>query len=202
MTDNDLDALLTEARPQLSEPSAALARLSAKEAFATTAKATAPKRRWRRPGILVPLGIGALALSAATIYGAYQLSFPPFVQTEPGVERVTEPISLDYTTDKGTLLDCDLYIEFTDVTRSQREALNALSGDAKWKGFGQSTYDGLPESNRATQNGPEPLWSDRVSEAVYAEALASIPGLKMHADPGTPSIHGSTTRCGYPEGQR
>lgn len=202
MTDNDLDALLTEARPSASEPASALSRLIANEALTAATKAKAPKRRWVRPGIAVPAGIGAVVLSAATTYGAYQLSIPPFVETEPGVERVNEPISLDYTTDKGTVLDCDLYLEFTDVTQAQRDALNALSSDAKWQGFGQSTYDGLPDANRATQNGPEPLWSERVNEAVNKEALATIPGLQLRADPGTPSIHGSTTRCDYPEGQR
>ena len=73
----------------------------------------------------------AVALSAATTYGAYQLSIPPFVETEPGVERVLEPISVDYTTDKGTVLDCDLYVEFTDVTQAQRDALNAMSSSPK-----------------------------------------------------------------------
>lgn len=203
VTENDLDELLSTARPQVSVASAAIARLMTKEVFESHAKsASSPERRWRRARILALVGAGAVALSAATTYGAYQLSIPPFVQTEPGVERVTEPISLDYTTDRGTVLDCKLYIEFTDVTGAQRAALNALGHDPKWRGFGQRTYDSLPATNRATQNGPESLWNDRVNEAVYAEAMASIPGLQFHAGPGTPSIHGSTIRCEYPEGQR
>jgi hypothetical protein len=202
MNEQDLDLLLADARKDATAPSAALARLVAAEALDQGAEKSKLSRRWLRRGMLVPVGIGAIALSAATTYGAYQLSIPPFVETEPGVERVSEPISVDYTTDKGTVLDCDLYVEFTDVTQAQRDALNAMSSSPKWDGFGQQTYDNLPAANRKTQNGPEPLWSERVTEAVYAEALDSIPGLKLRASDGTPSIYGATTRCEYPEGQR
>jgi hypothetical protein len=202
MNEHDLDLLLADARKDATAPSAALARLVATESIAQGTQKVTPTHRWLRRGFLVPVGIGAIALSAATTYGAYQLSIPPFVESEPGVERVAEPISVDYTTDKGTVLACNLYLEFTDVTQAQRDALNGLSESPKWDGFGQRTYDALPAANRATQNGPEALWADRVSEAVYEEAVASIPGLKLRAAAGTPSIHGSTTRCEYPEGQR
>jgi hypothetical protein len=202
MNEQDLDLLLADARKDATAPSAALARLVAADAIDQGAQKFKPSRRWLRRGMFVPVGIGAIALSAATTYGAYQLSIPPFVETEPGIERVVEPISVDYTTDKGTVLDCDLYVEYTNVTQAQRDALNAMSSSPKWDGFGQRTYDSLPATNRKTQDGPEPLWSERVTRAVYAEALESIRGLKLRASDGTPSIHGATTRCEYPEGQR
>ena len=202
MNDDDLDRLLADARKDATAPSDALARLIAAEAVEQRTKKSKLSRRWLRRGMLVPVGVGAVALSAATTYGAYQLSIPPFVTTEPGVERVSEPISVDYTTDKGTMLDCDLYVEFSDVTQAQRDALNAMSSNPRWDGFGQRIYDRLPAANRKTQNGPEPLWSERVTEAVYAEALEEIPGLTMRSSDDTASINGATTRCEYPEGQR
>lgn len=202
MNEHDLDLLLGDARKDATGASAALARLVAAEAVDQATEKSKLSRNWPRWRMVVPVGIGAVALSAATTYGAYQLSIPPFVETEPGVERVSEPISVDYTTDQGTVLDCDLYVEFTNVTQAQRDALNAMSSNPRWDGFGQRTYDGLPAANRKTQNGPEPLWSERVTEAVYAQALGSIPGLKLQASDDTASIHGATTRCEYPEGQR
>lgn len=202
MNEHDLDLLLEDARKDATAASAGLARLVAAEAVDQATKKSKLSRPWPRWRIVVPVGIGVVALSAATTYGAYQLSIPPFVGIEPGVERVTEPISVDYTTDKGTVVDCDLYVEFTNVTHGQRDALNAMSSNPRWDGFGQRTYDRLPAANRRTQNGPEPLWSERVAEAVTAEALGSIPGLKLQASNDTASIYGTTTRCEYPEGQR
>ncbi len=59
---------------------------------------------------------------------------PTVSATEPaGVERVDQPISVDYRTDAGTVLDCDLYLEFRDVTADQRVSLNALSKDSMWQ---------------------------------------------------------------------
>ena len=143
-----------------------------------------------------------MAVLGAGTYAAYQLSIPPFVGLEPGVERVTEPIAVDYRTDAGTVLDCDLYLKFRDVTPEQRLSLNELSKDPMWRGFGQRIYDSLPAKNRAVQDGPEELWTVRVDARVYAEALDSTPGLTFHGPPGSPSLQGSTTRCEYPEGQR
>lgn len=202
MNEHDLDLLLADARRDATAPSASLARLIAAEAVDQGIEKSKQSRLWLRRGVIVPVGIGALALSAATTYGAYQLSIPPFVGTEPGVERVSKPISVGYTTDKGTVLDCALYLEFTNVTQTQRDALNAMSSSPKWTGFGQRIYDGLPAANRRTQNGPEPLWSEQVTEAVYADALESVPSLELRADDDTASIQGATTRCEYPEGQR
>lgn len=202
MNEHDLDLLLADARKDATAPSAALSRLVAAEAIEQAAENSTPMRGWPRRGILVPVGIGAVALSAATTYGAYQLSIPPFVTTPSGVERVSDPIPVNYTTDAGTVLECDLYLEFADVTQAQREALNALGSSSVWEGFGQSIYDRLPVANRAVQDGPEPLWVERVRVRVYEEALQSIPGLKARAAEGTPRLQGATTRCEYPEGQR
>jgi hypothetical protein len=152
--------------------------------------------------VLVPVALGLVALTGAGTYAAYQLSIPPYVETGPGVDRVEDPIPVDYTTDAGTVLDCNLYLEFRDVSAAQRARLNAMSKDAVWRGFGQRVYDALPEENRAVQDGPEPLWSERVDERVTAEALRENPGLTFRGPAGSPSLEGSTTRCEYPDADR
>ena len=202
MQDDDLDLLLDHARRDASTLTAERSRQVAYEiASRQRAKATTWRRRLRA-GVVVPAGVGVMAVMGAGTYAAYQLSIPPFVATEPGVERVTEPIAVDYRTDAGTILDCDLYLEFRDVTPAQRLSLNELSRDPMWRDFGQRTYDSLPAKNRAIQDGPEELWADQVNEKVYAEALTSTPGLTFRGPTGSPSLVGSTTRCDYPEGQR
>ena len=202
MTDDELDLLLADAKREASAEAAAFSRLVAAETVEQASAKPARRRRWLRKGILVPVGIGVVALSGAGTFGAYQLSIPPFVGLEAGVERVLDPIALTYTTDAGTVLDCKMYLEFTDVTEAQREALNSLSTDPLWRDFGQTVYEGLPAKSRAIQSGPEEVWSARVEQRVFDEAMASAPGLQLRADDGTPSIHGWTISCEYPQGQR
>ena len=202
MTDDELDLLLADAKREASAEAAVFSRLVAVEAVEQPSTKPESRRRWLRKGIVVPMGIGVLALSGAGTFGAYQLSIPPFVGLEAGVERVLEPIALPYTTDAGTVVDCTMYLEFTDVTEAQREALNSLSADPIWRDFGQEVYDGLPAESRAIQSGPEEVWSARVEQRVVDEAVASAPGLQLRADEGIPSIHGWTIRCEYPQGQR
>ncbi len=202
MHDDDLDLLLDHARRDASTRTVERSRQVAHEIAARHLGKARTGRRWLRAGVLLPVGAGLAAVMGAGTYAASQLSIPPYVATEPGVERVTDPIAVDYRTDAGTVLDCDLYLEFRDVTPAQRLSLNELSKDPEWRGLGQRTYDALPAKNRAVQDGPEELWSDRINETVYAEALRSTPGLTFRGPTGDPSLVGSTTRCDYPEGQR
>ncbi|MGD9962168.1 MAG: hypothetical protein AB7I40_23210 [Nocardioides sp.] len=202
MNDEDLDVLLGGARQGVSESTAALGRLVAVEAAQTHGPGARSRPRWLRVGVLAPAGIGILALTGAGTLAAYQLSVPPFVSTEPGVERVTDPIPVNYTTDAGTVLECGVWLEFRNVSDAQRANLNAMATDPRWEGFGQRVYDALPEKNRAVQDGPEPLWSERVDDQVYAEALRANPGLAFRGPADGPSLVGSTTRCEYPGAER
>jgi hypothetical protein len=202
MQDDELDLLLRHARCDASSVTAERSRQVAYEIASRQHVKATTRRRRLRAGVLVPAGVGFMAVMGAGTYAAYQLSIPPFVATEPGVERVTEPIAVDYRTDAGTVLDCDLYLEFRDVTPEQRLSLNDLSKNPMWRGFGQRTYDSLPTKNRAVQDGPEEVWAARVNEKVYAEALGSTSGLTFRGPTGSPSLVGSTTRCDYPEGRR
>ena len=202
MNDEDLDVLLDGARQRASEPATALSRLVAVEAAQTHGPRARSWHRRLRVGVLAPAGIGVLALTGAGTLAAYQLSVPPFVSTEPGVERVTDPIPVDYTTDAGTVLDCGLWLEFRNVSDAQRANLDAMATDPMWQGFGQRVYDALPEQNRAVQDGPESLWSERVNEQVYAEALRANPGLTLRGPADGPSLVGATTRCEYPGAER
>lgn len=195
MTDDDLDVLLDGAHQGVSEPAAALGRLVAVEVAQTHCPRPRSRPRWMRVGILAPVGIGILALTGAGTVAAWQLSVPPFVSTEAGVERVTDPIPVNYTTDAGTVLQCGVWLEFRNISDAQRANLNAMATDPMWEGYGQRVYDALPEKNRAAQYGPEPLWSEMVDDQVYTEALRANPGLAFRGPADGPSLVGSTTRC-------
>lgn len=202
MNDDELDLILRKSAPQLTMAAATLSRSVAGQALPPTAIRAAQRRRRFRTRVLVPVAVGAALLTGAGTLKAYQMSIPPYVGLEPGVERVTEPIRLTYTTDAGTVLDCQVYLEFTNVRPEQRAGLNALAELPLWTGFGQSVYDSLPADSRAQQDGPEETWMDRVSHRIYVEASAAVPHLMLNASGAVPSVHGLTTRCDYPQGQR
>ena len=202
MHDEELTALLERAKEHVSPAASTIGgRLAAEVAERELGRRWSP-RRWARKGILIPVGMGVLAFSGAGTYAAYQLTIPPYVATEPGVERVSNPVPVNYRTDAGRRIDCLAYLEFRDVTPLQRRQLDALSTDGDWSGYGQRIYDGLPGAHRQAQDGPEPMLADRVDDDLYARALQAAPGVAFRTDDGTPSIVGATIRCTYPDGIR
>lgn len=120
--------------------------------------------------------------------------------TEPGVERVSNPVPVNYRTDAGRRIDCLAYLEFRDVTPLQRRQLDAMSANGDWSGYGQRMYDRLPAANRQAQDGPEPMLADRVDDDLYTRALQAAPGVAFRTTDGTPSIVGATIRCTHPDG--
>lgn len=200
MHDEELTALLERAKKHVSPAASTIGgRLAAEVAERQLGRRWSP-RGWARKGILIPVGIGVLAFVGAGTYAAYQLTIPPYVATGPGVERVSDPIAVNYRTDAGRRIDCLAYLEFRDVTPIQRRQLNAMSTNGNWSGYGQRIYDRLPAANRQVQDGPEQLLGDRVFVDLYAHALKAAPGVAFRTHDGTPSIEGGTIRCTYPDG--
>lgn len=200
MHDEELTALLEHAKEDVSPAAATIGGRLAAEVAEQELRSRWSPRRWARKGILIPVGIGVLAVTGSGTYAAYQLTIPPFVATEPGVERVSDPIPVNYRTDAGRRIDCLAYLEFRDVTAVQRRQLNAMKAKGNWSGYGQRVYDRLPAANRQVQDGPETMLADRVNVDLYARALKAAPGVGFRTADGTPSIEGATIRCTYPDG--
>lgn len=198
MEDRELDALLLQARPSASEEATASARELASD-IASGGRSGAGSRRcrWRRT-VIVPLGIGALALAGAGTVTAYQLNVPPFQGLEPGLERTTHGVPFEYRTDAGTHVACQAFVEFRDVTDLQRKQINAMSTDTDWSGYGQQMYNALTLKQRSVQNGPGPT-GDAVLADLDQRALRAAPGTTMHVDHG-PTITGGAISCSYPDG--
>jgi hypothetical protein len=152
----------------------------------------------------VSVGVGLLALTGAGTYSAYQLSVPPFVATGPDVQRVEQPVPVNFATDSGLRVTCGWWAEFKNVTAAQRDQLNAMSTDGDWQGYGQRMYDDLPPSDRAASNWPGDGFSERIGADLSARALADAPGLTREAASTSaqdPVLTGSTFRCEYPDGR-
>lgn len=202
MQDEELTTLLERAKEHVSPAASTIGgRLAAEVAEHQLGRRWSP-RSWARKGIVIPVGIGVLAFTGAGTYAAYQLTIPPYVATEPRVERVSDPVPVNYRTDAGRRIACLAYLEFRDVTPLQRRQLNAMSTDGSWNGYGQRIYDRLPVAHRQSQDGPEPMLADRVDVDLYARALEAAPGIAFRTADGAPSIEGATIRCSYPDGIR
>lgn len=203
MRDDDLDSILDEPQAALAASTVALAREVAMEAIQTSGERRS-RRRFIRLRILVPAGVGLVALTGAGTYSAYQLSVPPFVETGPGVQRVEKPVPVDFVTDSGLRVECGWWAEFSNATPLQRDQLEAMSTDHDWKGYGQQMYDRLPSPDRTSRDWPGERFSALVGADLSARALAAAPGLTRETVSTSPQdavLAGWTFRCGYPNGR-
>ncbi len=204
MHDDELEHIFESTNRPLTTSAVALAREVASEA-AQNAVQRRPRHRFRRIGILAPVGLGLVALMGAGTYAAYQLSVPPFVETGPGVERVDKPVPIDFVTDSGLRVNCDWWAEFSNVTALQRDQLNAMSTNHDWRGYGQAIYEALPARARAARDWPDETFGKRIEEDLASRALAAAPGLTRGSasSGGKDSVlTGSTLHCEYPDGRR
>jgi hypothetical protein len=200
--DDALDHIFDTTNRPLTASAVVLAREVASE-VAQNSLQRRPRSRFRRIGILAPVGLGLVALTGAGTYAAYQLSVPPFVETGPGVERVDKPVPIEFVTDSGLRVSCGWWAEFSNVTPFQRDQLNAMA-NRDWRGYGQGRYDELPARDRAARNWPGGTFGNRVAKDLAARALAATPGLtRGSAASGDADsvLTGSTLRCDYPDGR-
>ncbi len=196
MDDHQLDALLLAARPDASADAETTSQCLAQEVrTGRGVRSGAVGRRWRS-AVVIPVGVAALALTGAGTVTAYQLSIPPFVGLDPGVERTTEGVPVNFRTDDGTEISCQAFVEFRDVTDQQRQQINDMVRSTDWTGYGQRTYDALPPARRSMDTAPGPI-GGRVMPDLYQRALDAAPGTSLRSHDGDPTVTGGTIRCTY-----
>jgi hypothetical protein len=143
-----------------------------------------------------------VALTAAGTLTAAQLNRPPFQTLEPGVQRIEEPIPLDYVTAAGKDVQCQAFLEFRNLTDDQVEAARTYVADRNWSGFGQRSYD----TARRTATPTTVDSVDReLGEVIYQELLDTardaVPGAGVgNPDATGPNYNGHSMYC--PTGQR
>lgn len=196
MEDQELNDLLLQARPSASGDAEVIARQLAGETTSGHRKtAGRPRRRWRKR-LIIPIGVGALALAGAGTVAAYQLSVPPFQTVPQGLERTTDGVPVKYRTDAGTRVSCQAFVEFRDVTDLQRKQVNAMITDTSWSGYGQRMYNQLPTKLRGADHG---AMGEAVLNDLEQRALEAAPGTTLRANHG-PTITGGAMSCSYPDG--
>lgn len=179
MDEGALDELLLQSRANISGNVEATARALARDTVTRELVATQPvRRRWTTMRILFPTGAAALALTAAGTVAAYQLSIPPFQTTEPGIQRTTRSVPVDYQLASGRFASCDAFVETRDASTTQLDQIEAMIASTDWTGYGQRTYAALPESAQAVTTAPGPV-GDVVLGDLKKRARAAAPGAEV-----------------------
>lgn len=192
MLDHDLDHLLQRARgPEPTGPAVAAARDLAGDLRPSPRPTARRSRRLR----LAAVGLGAaVLLSAGTTLAAYQLSIPPFQTLPEGLERLEHPIPLDFVETDGTRRRCLVFLEFTNVSRSDLERLDRAVAERTWTAAEQREVTG-------TAGAPAPRTEDEVlpdtaRDHLYAFALTVVPTLSDELPDGTrPTFAGYGASC-------
>lgn len=199
----DLDkALAPPPNPSAFVTDAALADLVARARIAAeTDAAGGGTRWWQRRRWAAPLVVGGvLALTAAGSITAYQLGVPPFQSVDAGTQRTTTGIPVDYLNYRHRSVHCLAFVEFADVSATQRRQINAFAADTNWSGYGQRLVDTVPATDRTTLaqdvHALEALGPDLTRRTIVA-----VPGLKDTTAPGVPRVTGTSWSCAGKGGQ-
>ena len=200
MDDRELDELLaTPMQPTPIGVSTAVTELVT-DARVEASAATQLHRR-RRRFTVGGVALGAVVLTAGGTLTAYQLAVPPFQTLEPGIQRIQEPISVDYVTVTGKDVQCEAFLEFRNLNQDQLDAARIYVATRDWSRFGQQSYDTAKKT--AGSSAPDPV--DRaLGEVLDAKmtdmAAEAVPAAVRAVDTGGPEITGWSMAC--PTGQR
>lgn len=124
-----------------------------------------------------------------------------FQTLEPGVQRVQQPIPVEYVIETGKRVRCEAFLKYRNLTSDQMDAARTYVEQRNWSGFGQQAYD----TAKATVGTSAP---DRVDKAMrkvldqeFAEAAAAaVPGASTAIEASGPAVNGHSMAC--PTGQR
>lgn len=180
MDDDELDALLTRARPALGSETATAARdLATATRPASRGRVARPRRR--RRVFWGAAAAGVVLLTAGGTLTAAQLHVPPFQTLEPGVERISTAVPVDYVERSGRPVTCEAFLEFRQLDRSSRDQVTRYLQEQDWTGFGQTAYD---TAAARTKSSSEPTTTDVfyeiVDEDLAAAATRALPGVPVN----------------------
>ncbi len=194
MDDNELDELLaTRVQPLDPQVHAAVAEL-VKHARAQGATAVRPHRR--RRFVVGWVALGAVVLTAGGTLTAAQLRVPPFQGLEPGVQRIQEPIPVDYVTAAGKDVRCQAFLEFRNLTEDQLDAAHTYVAQRDWSGFGQQAYNTAEKTagSAAPDSVDRALGEVLVGELTDA-AEQAVPVARHDMYATGPAINGHSMTC-------
>ena len=200
MDDLEVDRLLAEHRPVLSSG----VRAAVDDLVTTTRSesiAVEPERRGRRgrAGWTVA-AVGAVVLTAAFgLLSSYEINQAPFSTIPDGVQRISTPIPVDYTTTAGEPVACQAYLEFQHLSSGQLDEVESYVDGQDWTSFGQGMYDRaaarLPASSRSAQAVSGEL--GEVLDPAFADVVTkAAPALRIRDfSSGEPTYNGYAMSC-------
>lgn len=200
MSEIDLDELLRGAAPRPPRDADATALQLAREVRSQSLGVTPlrPRRRSRLRTTAV-VATAAVALSAAGTISAYQLSIPPFQTLEDGVERADTAIEVDYTNSLDRKVECLAFIEYRHLDSNQQAAIEQVSADDRWDGYGQRVLNQLAIPNSSPEAQNEAI-SRVLGEDLWEAASTAIPGMVKMEDSDGPVFNGYSFSCANPGG--
>ena len=199
MDDQELDNMLASRhQPTTPQMEAAVGDLVvATRMEATSARLRPSRRRWMAGGV----ALGAVLVTAGGTLTAAQLNLPPFQSLEPGVQRVQQPIPVNYVIDTGKNVRCEAFLEYRGLTSDQMEAARTYVEQRDWSGFGQQAYDTAGRTTAAsTPDAVDHAFGDVLDRELRAAAHAAVPAASPSAVTDGPTISGWSMAC--PTGQR
>ncbi len=160
-----------------------------------------PIRRPRRTRGRIVLGAAAavVALTGAGTLTANQLSIPPFVTIEEGVDRATTGVPISYTNSLGRQVECLAFIEYRNLTSQQRAAIEDASRADEWDGYGQQVLDDLNMPNASPERQNNAI-GKMVHHDLWRAARAAVPEIVYMRDSKGPAFVGSSMSCANPGG--
>ncbi len=200
MDDSELDTLLaTRAQPTNPRVEAAVAELvvAARVEVAAASEPRRTRRRWAGAGVV----LGAVVLTAGGTLTAAQLNLPPFQTLEPGIQRIQQPIPVDYAIDTGKAVRCQAFLEYRNLTQRQMDTARTYVAQRDWSGFGQQAYDTAKRT--AGTSAPDPVdraFGDILDREFRKVAQDAVPIASSQIDATGPTISGYSMSC--PTGQR
>lgn len=190
MNDQELDLLLQEAAPRATERAESLARSLA---IVAGGRANAKRRlAGRRPLVVAGGAVAAtFLLMAAGTTSAYLLSIPPFQDMDAKTQRLSAPISVDWTRDTGKPETCRLYMEFEGLSDEQLSEANALAADTDWSPIVTATVGNVREG----EDSLDAVYG-ALKQEFFAKARVVVPDLSRPGEAtGGPMLAGYAATC-------
>lgn len=189
MHDADLDQLLQRTRPSAPDPATVAAARDLADQVRRGAPRRPPGRRRPAPRVAVTALAGALLLTGGTTLAAHQLRVPPFQTVPDGIQRLEEPVPLDFVEPDGTERRCLVYLELTGVDRADLDRLEDEIASRSWSAAEQQAVTGL-----ASPRSQDELTGGATGDGLFRLAHATIPGLRLRGDEG-PRYAGYAATC-------
>lgn len=193
--DRELDSLLSVGRDH--PPRAQMLTAVADLVRAARVEAVASPRRPQRRRLLVGgIVAGAVVLTGGGTLTAAQLGMPPFQTLEPGVQRVQQPIAVNYVSVTGKDVRCQAFLEFRHLRHDQLEGARTYVAAQDWSRTGQQAYDA---AKRAVGSTAPDAVGDAFNEVLDAKmesvAEQAVPGAVRDVNTKGPEITGWSMTC-------